>query len=229
MRTKALLLAAAFAAAGISTSVGQVFSVNAVGYVNVTVKPGFNLVANPLEAGATGNQIGNLARNIQGRTVPPDATRIFKFRNDLNRFVDALWDETSWIPAANATEVIPVGESFFIFSPLTTDMTLTFVGEVKQGTLANPLPLGFSLKANMVPQAGRANAFGLPAQDGDRYFQWDAAAQRYRDWVSDEGTWVGPGNQLPDLAVGEGFLLFRGTSAGTWTRNFNVNTGVSNP
>jgi hypothetical protein len=228
MRTKALLLAAAFAAAGISTSVGQVFSVNAVGYVNVTLKRGFNYVANPLEAGATGNQMGNLAKNIQGLTFAPDASRIFKFDNAQNRFVDAIADGGTWVPDTAAQQVIPVGEGFIFFSPQTADMTLTFVGEVKQGTLANPLPRGFSIKANMVPQEGRADTFGLPGQDADRYFQWDNVAQRYIDYIYDGG-WVGPTPTLPVLKVGEAFLLFRATSAGTWTRNFNVNTGVSNP
>jgi len=231
MRTKALLLAAAFAATGLATQ-AQVFSVNAVGYVNVTLKRGFNLVANPLDAGA-GNTMGNLAKNIQGRTFAPDSSRIFKFRNDLNRFVDAIADGGEWLPAANANEVIAPGEGFFFFNPNAagagSDMTLTFVGEVKQGqNLANPLPRGFSIKSNIVPQAGRADTFGLPAQDADRYFQWDNTLQRYVDWIYDGG-WVGPAATLPSLSVGEAFLLFRGTSAGTWTRNFNVNTGVGNP
>jgi len=227
MRTKALLLAAAFAAAGISTSVGQVFSVNAVGYVNVTLKKGFNLVANPLDAGATGNQMGNLAKNIQGASFPPDATRIFKFRNDLNRFVDAIADGGEWLPLATAQEIIAPGEGFFFFNPGNTDLTLTMVGEVKQGpALDNPLPKGFSIKSNIVPQAGTVQAFGLPAQDADRYFKYDATQQRYLDWIYDAGDWVGASGPLPSLGVGEAFLLFRGTSAGTWTRSFNVNTGT---
>src|SRR5437763_15367210 len=49
MRTKTLLLTAAVLAAGLGASVAQtVFSVNAVGYVNVTIKPGYNLICNPL-------------------------------------------------------------------------------------------------------------------------------------------------------------------------------------
>jgi len=225
MRTKALLLAAAFAAAGVATSMAQVYSVNAVGYVNVTLKRGFNLVANPLDAGA-GNTMGNLAKNIQGQTFAPDGSRIFKFRNDLNRFVDAIADAGEWLPANVASETIVPGEGFFFFNPNAADLTLTFVGEVKQGTaLANPLPRGFSIKSNIVPQEGTVQAFGMPAQDADRYFKYDATAQRYFDWIFDAGEWVGSAGALPPLKVGEAFLLFRGTSAGTWTRSFNVNTG----
>jgi len=232
MRTKALLLAAAFAAAGISTSVGQVFSVNAVGYVNVpVVSSGFTLVANPLDAGAN-NTIEKLAANFQGRTVPPDGMRIFKFRNDLNRFQDAIWDETAFLGEAVGQTIVP-GEGFFIFNPLTSALTLTFVGQVMQGTsMPNPLPTGFSIKANIVPQAGKASDYGLVGANGDRYFHWQASTagnrqgQRYYDWTYDEGDWLGGDGTtvLPDLAVGDAFLYFRAGAAGNWTRTFNVNT-----
>jgi hypothetical protein len=223
MRTKALLLAAAFAAAGVATSVAQVYSVNAVGYVNVNLKPGFNLVSNPLDAAS--NVLGTLASNITGGV--PDATRIFKFENASNSFVDAQYDsaDNAYLGAAASRTVAP-GEGFFIFVPGTAQKTLTFVGQVMQGTLSNPLPRGFSIRANQVPQAGKASTFGLPGQAGDRYFQWDATGQRYVDWQFDDAdnAWLGPNNNtLPDLAVGEAFLLFRAQSAGTWNRTFSVN------
>src|SRR6266545_7604189 len=52
MRTKALFLTVALSAAGIATSMAQVYSVNAVGYVNVTIPGGnkFALFSNPLIA-----------------------------------------------------------------------------------------------------------------------------------------------------------------------------------
>jgi hypothetical protein len=223
MRTKALLLAAAFAAAGVATSVAQVYSVNAVGYVNVTLVPGFNLVSNPLDAAS--NVLGTLASNIQGGV--PNATRIFKFENASNSFVDAQYDDAdaAYLGSAASRTVAP-GEGFFILIPGTTDKTLTFVGQVMQGNLSNPLPRGFSIRANQVPQAGKASDFGLPAQNGDRYFRWDPLAQRYQDWQFDDADnlWLGPNNNtLPDLAVGEAFLLFRAQSASTWNRTFSVN------
>jgi len=223
MRTKALLLAAAFAAAGVATSVAQVYSVNAVGYVNVNLKPGYNLVSNPLDAAS--NVLSTLASNITGGV--PNATRIFKFVNASNSFVDAQYDDADAAYLGNAaSQVVAPGEGFFIFIPGTVDKTLTFVGQVMQGTLSNPLPRGFSIRANQVPQAGKANAFGLPGENGDRYFRWDAAGQRYQDWQFDDAdnAWLGPNNNtLPDLAVGEAFLLFRASSAGTWNRTFSVN------
>ena len=47
MRTKTLLLTAALAAAGVVSSMAQVYSVNSVGYVNLTLPNGFSMIANP--------------------------------------------------------------------------------------------------------------------------------------------------------------------------------------
>src|SRR5205823_7441370 len=104
MRTKALLLAAAFAAAGVATSMAQVYSVNAVGYVNVTVDSGFNMVANPLTA--ADNTVGNLFKNIQG-TIP-GGLKVFIFDPTTSQFDTAQWDDldNQFIPATAAAKVI---------------------------------------------------------------------------------------------------------------------------
>src|SRR5947207_10303632 len=50
MRTKTLLLTAALAAAGAASAMAQnVYSVNAVGYANVSVPSGFSMIACPFE------------------------------------------------------------------------------------------------------------------------------------------------------------------------------------
>ena len=50
MRTKTLLLSAAALAAGVVTSMAaNTYSVNVVGYINVTVQPGFNIIGNQLD------------------------------------------------------------------------------------------------------------------------------------------------------------------------------------
>jgi len=87
MRTKALLLAAAFAAAGVATSMAQaVYSVNAVGYVNTTLVPGFQLVSNPLNA--ADNKIETLFSNMQGGVR--DGTTVYKFTNGQFKIVNYI-------------------------------------------------------------------------------------------------------------------------------------------
>src|SRR5712692_11386223 len=49
MRTKTLVLTAVISAAALATSMAQIFSVNAVGYVTLTIPPNnLALIANPL-------------------------------------------------------------------------------------------------------------------------------------------------------------------------------------
>jgi hypothetical protein len=223
MRTKALLLAAAFAAAGVATSVAQVYSVNAVGYVNTTLKPGFNMVANPLDAGPTGNQLGNLFKNIQGAI--PAGYKVFLYDPAIANYKVLEWDDFDLVftPADVAARVLDPGNGVFVFNPTaSTDLTLTFVGEVKQGTLNNALPRGFSIKANVVPQAGKPDAFGLPGTTGDKIFRYVPAIRNYNVFEFDDfdNVW---NPVLPSMNVGEAWFMYRGSSSGTWTRSFNVN------
>jgi len=227
MRTKALLLTAALAAAGASTSMAQVFSVNAVGYVNVSLTPGFNLVSNPLQA--ANNSISALFSNISPSI--PAGMRVYAFNTATGGFHTAAVRRgtpfNDWSPADSAAINIPVGEGAFVFDPRATGsapLTLTFVGEVRQGQLDNPIPQGFSIKANMVPQAGRPDSFGtFPATGGDKLFKFNPATGGYITYTR-RGTPFNDWNPaLPEIGVGEAFFFFRSGPATTWSRTFNVN------
>src|SRR3954469_19847706 len=93
------------------TSTAQVFDSNGYGYVNVTLVPGFNLVANPLNA--ADNSIGALFKNMQGGV--PDGTTVYKFVN--GNFVAAIYFELlgSFEPADAAAETTGPGEGVFLF------------------------------------------------------------------------------------------------------------------
>jgi hypothetical protein len=221
MRTKALLLAAAFAAAGVATSVAQVYSVNAVGYVNVNLVPGFNMVANPLDAGAGNNTVGKLFTNITPSV--PAGLKVFIFDSAAGQFgIPANYiPGVGFSPAASANTEIRPGNGVFVFNPSANALTLTFVGQVEQGNLSNPLPQGFSIKANQVPQAGKPDTFGLPGTTGDKIFKFDKATGQYAVPSTYTGTlWLPP---TPSIEVGEAFFMFRATSPGTWNRSFSVN------
>src|SRR5687767_14232404 len=144
MRTKVLLLAAAFAAAGVATSMAQVYSVNAVGYVNVNLEPGFQMVSNPLNA--ADNSIGSLFRNVTP-AIPP-GMKIFVFNNTTGGFETINYNDLddAFEPADRAAGQLTPGNGVFVYNPGTTQAKVTFVGEVPQGNLSNPLPRGFSIK-----------------------------------------------------------------------------------
>jgi hypothetical protein len=210
MRTKTLLLTAALSAAGVATSMAQVYSVNAVGYVNTTLVPGLNLISNPL-IGAD-NKISTLLTGV------PVNTAIFRFVN--GSFESSTLLPFGWNPPGVAAATSLPGEGLFVRLPAgAAPVTITFVGEVPQGVLNTTLPAGLSIVSSQVPQAGTAEALGLPAENNAQIYQWNESTQSYA--VSTKLPF-GYNPPLTPLAVGEAFFLRRVT-AGTWTRDFDVN------
>jgi hypothetical protein len=230
MRTKALLLAAAFAAAGVATSMAQVYSVNAVGYVNTTLVPGFNLISNPLNA--ADNKIETLFSNTQGGVR--DGTVVYRFNN--GNFQTASFIEVfgSWSGDAVGQTTLP-GEGVFVFLPgpgagEAANKVVTFVGEVPQNATTTAIPKGFSIKSSVVPQAiapdQTKNTDGtpapIPAADGDSLYRYLPSTKNYdvRSFIEVFGGWDSP---LPVLNVGEAFYYFRATTPTAWNRTFSVN------
>ncbi len=188
MRTKTLLLAAALGAASLSSSLAQVYSVNAVGYVNQTfTKAGFYILTNPLNNG--NNQVGTIIS-----TTAPDNTVIYRF-NSTSGFSDAITyvAGVGWFNSQGpATDVMAPGEAFFIGLPtgVTYPVTLTFVGEVPQGNLTHPVTLTangkLSLIGSQVPVSdGLSKAImNFPAADNDTIYFFDGATQQYKDAIT---------------------------------------------
>lgn len=208
MRTKTFLLTAAVFAAGLGASVAQsVYSVNAVGYVNLALPAGNSLIANPL------NGTNNLLNTVI--PVAPDFSQIYKFDPATqlylgsSTFLGGSWD-------VNYT--LAPGEGAFIILP--SAATITFVGEVPQGNLATPLSSNYQIASSQVPQAGALTAtLGYPAQDFDQVFKYDRVNQRFSNSYNYLGGWD-PAD--PPLEVGESVFIQR-TASGSWTRAFSVN------
>jgi len=220
MRTKTLLLTAALSAAGIASSMAQgtVFSVNAVGYVNTTVGPGFSIIANPLTA--SDNSIGALFGNgIQG-TIP-DGFQVFRFTGTGFAIAQYSAFDLAFTPASVAAQVILPGEGVFVKNPNTTALTITFVGEVSQGNLSKTYPKGLSILASQVPQEAPVDTIGFVGKDGEQIYQFNNATQKYVIYTVDSFslTFSPP---LPALKVGEGFFL-KANAPGSWNRTFSVN------
>jgi len=206
----------------------QVYSVNAVGYVNTPLLPGFNLISNPLNnTAANGNTIGNLLGTGWNGTIP-DGTIAYYFNATTDAFVIASYEALfgEWGPAAAAGQAVPPGEGLFIFVPGAANQTVTFVGEVPQGTASNTqVPAGFSIKGSTVPVAGAINAAGVnfPADDGDIIYEWNATTDAYV--ISTFSTLFGGWDpQIPNIDVGEAFWVNNtGAASQAWDRNFTVN------
>lgn len=209
MRTKTLLLSAAVGAVGLLAADAQVYSVNSVGYINLALPSGFSMIANQLDNGN-----GNLVPDI---LTVPDGTTIFKYNEstgsyDLNTFLFGGWDDPQM--------TLSPGEGAFINNASGGVINLTFVGEVSQGNLSNPLPAGFSLKSSQVPQAGDLAAdLAFPADDGDVVFTFSNASGAYETSTFLFGSWT---PSAPAVEVGESFFVNKQV-AGSWDRTFSVN------
>jgi hypothetical protein len=219
MRTKTLLLTAALSAAGIVSSMAQagaVYSVNAVGYVNTVLKGGLNLVSNPLKA----TPAATIATSFG--TALPNNSRVYKFNGttyDIATYSTAL----GWNPPAAANLPLTPGEGVFVNNNGTADVTITFVGEVPQGTDSNvTIPVGFSIRSSAVPQTGTATDLQYPAANNDRIYRWNNANGSYSIFTFTGALGWTPTN--PTINVGEAFFA-RNAQAATenWTRNFSVN------
>ncbi len=209
MKTKSILAAALLmAASAASASAQTVYSVNAVGFVNVEFPSGFSIATNPLE-GAT-NTVAALFP-----ATTPNGSSVFKFNPVTGSFSSATFFFGTW---DNPAMTLVPGEGFFFRNTDVVTFTNTFVGNVKQGALVTPLSAGFTLVASQVPQAGLANTdLQLPIGTGDTIFQFRNGA--YASSTFFFGTWD---NGEPSIRVGEGFFTRRSAS-GSWTRTFSVN------
>lgn len=215
MRTKTILLLAAVAAAGITASNAQVFSVNAVGYVNKTIPAkGFALISNPLIAAT--NTIEAL---FSGQV--PEGFQVFVWSTNTKAFQFTSFSvDFGWDPINVAQTQLRPGQGVFAKNPTAADIKVTFVGEVPQGTLTTALVPGLQIVSSQVPQAGTATDLGYTAAQDDKIYQWNATGQKYD--FSQYDTAFGWDPALKTLDVGDAFFLSK-TAAGSWSRTFNVN------
>jgi hypothetical protein len=220
MRTK-ILLSAALLAAGLATSVAQqVYSVNAVGYVNVTLATGYNLLANPLNG--TNNNVSTII------PTAPDGSSLFKWNGAAQQFAqaDTYFTGLAWVDGDTnpSTNTISPGEGFFI--QVSGPSTITFVGEVPQGSLTNKLTSNFGFYGSQVPQTGTLTALGFPGVEGMSYNGWNKVAQGYAQaYLYSGGFWFDPNGDPNDpvLEVANAFLLTNPGGPLDWTRAFSVN------
>ena len=217
-------LAVALAVAGLvvparpTHSQSNVYSINVVGYVSQTLTNCYAFIANPLDT--TNNSLRRLI------PAPPEGTRVWLWNVDNQAFdPPATFANQDWSMDLD----LPVGRGFVIHSP--TNFTITFVGEVLQGWLTNPVAGNnrLSLLGSKVPQAAPLSAeLEFPGSDGDEvYLVWPTdsgfldACTYYADygWFDPRRT-VGPDG--PVIEVGRAFFVRHPGPDTNWVRNFWV-------
>jgi hypothetical protein len=233
MRTKTLLLAAALSAAGLATSLAQsnVYSLNVVGYINITATNDLILLANQLDLDGTGvnNTLESVLGSGQGGTPYPNNTRVFGFNANNGQYVQALNVAGVWIAGAGKefvrTNSMQPGQGFFFSKPVggAGPTQLTLVGNVLQGQLVNTPFVGVSLTSSKVPQAGGVETvlgLSLPnVATAQNTYRFNAGTGAYQQNLKINGAWAG--GLEPSMNVGESFFL-RAAANAAWTRNFTV-------
>jgi hypothetical protein len=231
MRTKTLALSALLGMLGTASLVAQtnVYSLNAVGYINLSVPPGFSIIACQLQTGT--NTVGSLLNNVSGayngakiyKWIP--ANKGYDIDTGDNTFGDAA---TGWDNAG--IDTMNPGEALWFDNPNSTAMTITFVGTVPQGTNNVSIPKGFSMISSPVPFSGDVvTNMGLQNyNDLDKVYAYIPANTNYQIYNVDltfgsagyNSQWDPPGD--PQANVGQGFW-YDATSAFTWSQVFSVN------
>lgn len=214
MRTKTLLLTAAVAAAGVVSTMAQVYSVNTVGYVNVVVKGGgaFTLVANPLDDGT--NTLNSIFAGLPNKTSAQ------------------TWNGASFDLSTKAggsfspNTPVAVGQGVFVRNIGATALTNTFVGNVipnSGATTTRSLPAGlFTLVGSTAPVSGALNDVGTGTLNLNATIPNKSTVQTWDN--SGAGAFVlatkagGAFSPNSPIAVGQGFFV-RAFSATNWDQS----------
>jgi hypothetical protein len=213
MRTKSILLGAAIMAAGVASSMAaNVYSVNVVGYVTVSLTNGFTMISNPLDFDGTGT---NNSLNTVLSNAVPDLTAVYKFSGGT--FGGASFSfGGQWFP----NQTLNPGEGAFINNTSGNPLTVTFVGTVITNSSLNIVP-GFSISSSKMPiTGGVGTTLNLTNMtDLDSIYTWNTTNQTYNGAsFSFGGSWF----PEPVIAPGQSFFI-QAASSKNWVQAFSVN------
>ncbi len=208
----ALTVTAAACLCGLHVS-AQVYSANAVGYVNVTFYPGINMFANPLNLPT--NNVGAVLNGLPVESV------LYVLQNDGALYPNHYYGSDQW---QDPTLILNPSRGARLDLPPGSPVTVTFVGEIAQGQLSASVAAGVSFCSSWVPQAGRLQMdLQFPPTEGDVVYLHNGSTQVYSRYdFSTAGGWV---PSEPILAVAQGFILSNHLAVTTWSRSFSVSGG----
>jgi hypothetical protein len=187
-----------------------VLSSNIVGYVTVTLPPGFSLVANPLYS--TDSRTSSLFKGM------PDGTTVNKFESLTHALTENVLTRGRW---TSESQNFGPGEGAIVFNPTSDYKSLSFVGDVLQGGFSIPVPAGFSLRSSLLPLPGRLDTeLGFPVDDGDVVHLFDRDRQAYVLYPFNDGKWT---PEAPVIGVGESFWIAK-QAARNWVKTDSHST-----
>lgn len=212
-------------AAGALSSMAQsnVYSLNVVGYYNVTLTNGYQLFANQLDLDGTGTN--NTAATVFGTNLP-NLSQVLTWNG--SSFGSVTYKTSSGftgaqLPAVNLA-LNPGNGVFVLLNASAPVTTVTVVGTVMQSGSGVVVPYvpGYNLLSSQAPLAGGVQTtLGYIPNNLDQVLTWNASIQNYNaksTYKASSGAWSGG---EPQIAIGQSFFVFTADS-GSWTNTFVV-------
>jgi hypothetical protein len=211
----------------------NVYSINAVGYINLTVPVGYSIVACQLLTGT--NTIANLFNNSPTGPTPGlwNGSKVLKYNKatghyDQNDIASSSYS-SGWIGGGTIT--VNPGEAIWFDNGTGSSKTVTFVGTVPQGTNTVAISTGYQMISSPVPFSGDlvTNMGFTNYANASKVLTFDNPGdQHYTTYLVDlsSGTqgymnqWDSPD---PVLAVGQGFWYSSGNGPTPWVQVFSIN------
>jgi hypothetical protein len=227
MRTKTLLIAAAALAVGIIAPKAQtVYSQNVVGYVNVSLTNGLNLIANPLDVDGSGTN--NTLQSVFSTNLP-NLSKVYFFSGGGWQNVQFLKASGTWTGNAltnGANAALNPGYGIMVQIPTSigpTNLVVPVFGQVLQGAYTNVITAGLHIVSCQIPLGGSidTNLFYVPTKL-DKVYTWNAGIQNYNGVAPQFlGTSWSGGAGAPVLNVAQPMFL-NAKSNTVWGVNFIV-------
>jgi hypothetical protein len=184
---------------------------NTIGFIKLTLPPGLSLIANQLQTGS------NVIRRLFPR--PPDGTQFYKYvpGNGWQTYTyDAL--DSEWLPNENVT--LNPGEGGLFRNVTSTNMVLTFIGDVLQGTITNQFSIGLGIYSPSLPLPGTLSSLFpcLVFEDGGQLYKYTTGS----GWTTHTYDESVPGwlPSEPIIGIGEAVFI-RVTQPKNCIRSFN--------
>jgi hypothetical protein len=233
MRTKTLLLSALLGTLGsVSVHAQSVYSLNAVGYINVTFPPNtYTILTCPL-VGSPDNTLNSILSNTNGQYIH---AQVIPFANgafgSTEVGVKTAVNATGW--SGGGVTTLSPGQAAWFYNPNSTNMTATFVGTVVSGPATNVLIPGYNMVGSIVPASGDIVTNSITGLTNvslhDFVFQYDPiAGYGPKDAVVKSGLGTGYNNEwtsgdpvVPN--VYDGFWYWNNAlTNNNWVENYSV-------
>jgi hypothetical protein len=196
----------------------NVYSLNAVGYINVTVEPGFNIISCPLIA-SPDNTLNTVLSDTNGQYKH---FQFYTYNPGTGGYTEDIGLGGGW--AAGGTETLNPGQAAWLYNP-SNAVTVTFVGTVPSGTNSVTLVAdSFNLISSWLPTSGDIVTNSLmDFTNGvhlDQAYVWNASTSNYTESIKLPNGWTT--DPIQDIGGGI-FYLNKQSTNNYWTESFSVN------